>query len=86
MDTTGLVTSTKAYLSIRIGRQKIGVQNVPGIHFPILIFAGLPCPGGNIGSAKRRGGYGRLGRRNRGGSFQRFNNWSGRYDLDQWQA
>jgi hypothetical protein len=43
--------------------QKIGLQNVPGVHFPVLNFAGLPAQGGAIGAA------GRLGSGNRGGSF-----------------
>lgn len=42
---------------------KIGLQNVPGVHFPVLNFAGLPAQGGGIGAG------GRLGSGNRGGSF-----------------
>jgi hypothetical protein len=42
---------------------KIGVQNVPGTHFPALIFAGQPYQGGGIG------GGGRLGSTNAGGSY-----------------
>jgi hypothetical protein len=49
---------------------KIGVLNVPGTHFPTLLFAGQPYQGGNIGSPNAAsGGYGRLGSANRGGSF-----------------
>ena len=43
--------------------QQIGLQNVPGTHFPTLVFAGTPTQGGAIGSA------GRLGSANRGGTF-----------------
>lgn len=43
--------------------EKIGVQNVPGTHFPALIFAGQPYQGGGIG------GGGRLGSTNAGGSY-----------------
>ncbi len=42
---------------------KIGLQNVPGTHFPTLTFAGQPHQGGGIGAG------GRLGSANRGGSF-----------------
>jgi hypothetical protein len=42
---------------------KIGLQNVPGTHFPVLNFAGQPFQGGGIGAG------GRLGSGNRGGSF-----------------
>ena len=42
---------------------KIGLQNVPGVHFPVLNFSGLPFQGGGIGAG------GRLGSGNRGGSF-----------------
>lgn len=42
---------------------KIGLQNVPGTHFPVLNFAGQPFQGGGVGAA------GRLGSGNRGGSF-----------------
>ena len=42
---------------------KIGLQNVPGVHFPVLNFAGQPFQGGGIGAG------GRLGSGNRGGSF-----------------
>jgi hypothetical protein len=49
---------------------KIGVQNVPGTHFPTLLFAGQPYQGGNIGSPNSAaGGYGRLASANRGGSY-----------------
>lgn len=43
--------------------QKIGLQNVPGTHFPTLTFAGQPYQGSGIGA------NGRLGSANRGGSF-----------------
>lgn len=43
--------------------EKIGVQNVPGTHFPPLIFAGQPFQGGGIGAG------GRLGSANGGGSY-----------------
>lgn len=43
--------------------QKIGLQNVPGTHFPALIFAGLPYQGGGIGAG------GRLGSTNAGGEY-----------------
>ncbi|MBA3973679.1 MAG: hypothetical protein C0504_05595, partial [Candidatus Solibacter sp.] len=43
--------------------QKIGLQNVPGTHFPTLTFAGQPHQGSGIGAS------GRLGSANRGGSF-----------------
>ncbi len=43
--------------------QQIGLQNVPGTHFPTLVFAGPAIQGGAIGSA------GRLGSANRGGTF-----------------
>lgn len=43
--------------------QKIGLQNVPGVHFPVLNFSGQPFQGGGIGSS------GRLGSGNRGGSY-----------------
>jgi hypothetical protein len=43
--------------------QKIGLQNVPGVHFPVLNFAGQPFQGGGIGAG------GRLGSGNRGGSY-----------------
>jgi hypothetical protein len=42
---------------------KIGLQNVPGTHFPVLNFAGQPYQGGGIGAG------GRLGSNNRGGSY-----------------
>ncbi len=42
---------------------KIGLQNVPGTHFPTLTFAGAPYQGGGIGAG------GRLGSGSRGGSF-----------------
>jgi len=42
---------------------KIGLQNVPGVHFPVLNFSGQPFQGGGIGAG------GRLGSGNRGGSF-----------------
>jgi len=42
---------------------KIGLQNVPGTHFPVLTFSGLPAQGGGIGAG------GRLSSGNRGGSF-----------------
>jgi hypothetical protein len=42
---------------------KIGIQNVPGTHFPTLQFQGQPFQGGGIGAG------GRLGSANRGGSF-----------------
>jgi hypothetical protein len=34
---------------------KIGLQNVPGTHFPTLVFAGLPFQGGGIGAGGRLG-------------------------------
>ncbi len=43
--------------------QQIGLQNVPGTHFPTLIFSGTAAQGGGIGSANR------LGSANRGGTF-----------------
>jgi hypothetical protein len=43
--------------------QKIGLQNVPGTHFPTLTFQGQPFQGGGIGAG------GRLGSANAGGSF-----------------
>jgi carboxypeptidase family protein len=43
--------------------QKIGMQNVPGTHFPALIFGGQPFQGGAIGAG------GRLGSTNAGGSY-----------------
>lgn len=43
--------------------QKIGIENVPGTHFPTLTFAGQPHQGGGIAAG------GRLGSANRGGSF-----------------
>jgi hypothetical protein len=43
--------------------QKIGMQNVPGTHFPTLTFQGQPFQGGGIGAG------GRLGSANRGGSY-----------------
>ncbi|HKQ76366.1 MAG TPA: carboxypeptidase-like regulatory domain-containing protein [Blastocatellia bacterium] len=43
--------------------QQIGLQNVPGTHFPTLIFTGTAAQGGGIGSANR------LGSANRGGTF-----------------
>ncbi|MEZ5351830.1 MAG: carboxypeptidase regulatory-like domain-containing protein [Bryobacteraceae bacterium] len=43
--------------------QKIGIQNVPGTHFPTLQFRGLPHQGGGVGAG------GRLGSANRGGSY-----------------
>jgi hypothetical protein len=42
---------------------KIGLQNVPGVHFPVLNFAGQPFQGGGIGAG------GRLGSGSRGGSY-----------------
>lgn len=42
---------------------KIGLQNVPGVHFPVLNFAGLPFQGGGIGAG------GRLGSGNRGAGY-----------------
>ena len=42
---------------------KIGLQNVPGTHFPVLNFTGQPFQGGGIGANNR------LGSGNRGGSF-----------------
>jgi hypothetical protein len=42
---------------------KVGLQNVPGTHFPVLNFAGQPFQGGGIGAG------GRLGSGNRGGSY-----------------
>ncbi|MDX1979652.1 MAG: carboxypeptidase-like regulatory domain-containing protein, partial [Bryobacteraceae bacterium] len=42
---------------------KIGIQNVPGTHFPTLQFQGQPFQGGGIGAG------GRLGSGNRGGSY-----------------
>ncbi|HYI97963.1 MAG TPA: carboxypeptidase regulatory-like domain-containing protein [Bryobacteraceae bacterium] len=47
--------------------QKIGLQNVPGVHFPVLNFTGQPFQGGAIGAVS--GTTGRLGSGNRGGSF-----------------
>lgn len=43
--------------------QKIGLQNVPGTHFPTLTFQGRPEQGGGIGAG------GRLGSGNAGGSY-----------------
>jgi hypothetical protein len=43
--------------------QKIGLQNVPGTHFPTLVFGGTAAQGGGIGAS------GRLGSANRGGTF-----------------
>jgi hypothetical protein len=43
--------------------QQIGLQNVPGTHFPTLVFGGTPAQGGGIGAG------GRLGSANRGGTF-----------------
>jgi hypothetical protein len=43
--------------------QLIGLQNVPGTHFPTLVFGGTPAQGGGIGAG------GRLGSANRGGTF-----------------
>ena len=43
--------------------EKIGLQNVPGTHFPTLQFAGLPYQGGGIGAG------GRLGSANAGGEY-----------------
>jgi len=43
--------------------QKLGIQNVPGTHFPVLTFSGQPFQGGGIGAG------GRLASGNRGGSF-----------------
>lgn len=42
---------------------KVGIQNVPGTHFPVLNFSGQPFQGGGIGAG------GRLGSGNRGGSY-----------------
>jgi len=42
---------------------KIGLQNVPGVHFPVLNFTGQPFQGGGIGAGNR------LGSGSRGGSF-----------------
>ncbi|MBI2687049.1 MAG: TonB-dependent receptor [Acidobacteria bacterium] len=42
---------------------KVGLQNVPGTHFPYLTFSGQPYQGGGIGA------NGRLSSNNRGGSF-----------------
>lgn len=43
--------------------QQLGIQNVPGVHFPVLTFGGQPFQGGGIGAG------GRLSSGNRGGSF-----------------
>ena len=43
--------------------EKIGLQNVPGTHFPTLVFGGQPYQGGGIGAG------GRLGSGNAGGSY-----------------
>jgi hypothetical protein len=43
--------------------QKIGIENVPGTHFPTLTFSGLAQQGGGIGAG------GRLGSGNAGGSY-----------------
>ncbi len=43
--------------------EKIGVQNVPGSHFPPLVFAGQPYQGGGVGAG------GRLGSANGGAGF-----------------
>lgn len=43
--------------------QSVGFQNLPGTHFPALVFSGLPFQGGGIGAG------GRLGSTNAGGSF-----------------
>lgn len=42
---------------------QIGMQNVPGVHFPVLNFVGQPFQGGGIGSSNR------LGSGSRGGSY-----------------
>ncbi len=42
---------------------KLGMQNVPGVHFPVLNFGGQPFQGGGIGAD------GRLGSGSRGGSY-----------------
>ncbi|MCI0524375.1 MAG: carboxypeptidase-like regulatory domain-containing protein [Acidobacteria bacterium] len=42
---------------------KIGLQNVPGTHFPTLVFGGTDFQGGGIGAG------GRLGSASRGGSY-----------------
>ncbi|MFN0105377.1 MAG: TonB-dependent receptor domain-containing protein [Bryobacteraceae bacterium] len=42
---------------------KIGLQNVPGVHFPVLTFAGQPFQGGGIGAG------GRLSSGSRGAGF-----------------
>ncbi|MGH9852979.1 MAG: hypothetical protein ACREBD_24340, partial [Blastocatellia bacterium] len=50
--------------------QQIGLQNVPGTHFPALFFLGATNQGGNIGAPNSgRTGVGRLGSANRGGTF-----------------
>jgi len=41
----------------------VGLQNLPGTHFPTLVFSGQPFQGGGIGAG------GRLGSGNAGGSF-----------------
>ncbi|HYO83945.1 MAG TPA: hypothetical protein VES20_21255, partial [Bryobacteraceae bacterium] len=43
--------------------QTVGFQNLPGTHFPALVFSGQPFQGGGIGAG------GRLGSTNAGGSF-----------------
>lgn len=43
--------------------QTVGFQNLPGTHFPALIFGGQPFQGGGIGAG------GRLGSTNAGGSY-----------------
>ncbi len=42
---------------------QLGIENVPGTHFPVLNFSGQPFQGGGIGSD------GRLGSGNRGGTY-----------------
>lgn len=49
---------------------QIGLQNVPGTHFPVLFFNGATYQGGNIGAPNAGGtGVGRLGSGTRGGSY-----------------
>lgn len=43
--------------------QKLGMRNVPGVHFPVLTFGGQPFQGGGIGAG------GRLSSGSRGGSY-----------------
>ena len=48
---------------------KIGLQNVPGTHFPTLTFGGPAIQGGSVGASLVNGTNGRLGSANRGGTY-----------------